>query len=136
MSTEAKKATSYNWVKNVYYYLVMFVSIIFLCIGLFGLIKTTYLVTLAPKLIEQELGGFSLFGGYYGGVDACTTKYDYSYSENGSGKEMPINEDDCKKQTAEKKDLWIQREYLNSFLFTLIPTLVIVIHYFVFKQKS
>jgi hypothetical protein len=111
-----------NWVRNLYFYLVMLISLFFLVIGMFNIIRTTYIYNFAPRLLKQEVQYVSV-----GGFDnKC---YPQPKIDSIKGETNPVDQDACDKQVNESKGIWLEQNLTWSILAVVLSALVMATHY-------
>ena len=118
--------SSAQWVKNLYYYVVMLISLLFLVLGAYNIIRTTYIYNFAPRLLKQEVQFRS-----FGSNDACQEQFKPLPNDlAGTPQAIPINKEACDKQIAENKGVWLEENLTWSTIAVILAGLVMTIHYF------
>jgi hypothetical protein len=122
--------SSVQWVKNLYYYLVMLISLFFLVIGSFNIIRTGYIYNFAPRLLKQEVQYRSF------GANACQEQYKPLPTDtNGVPQPTPIDQAACDKQIAENKGIWLEENLTWSTIAVVLAGLVMGAHYFLMGKS-
>jgi hypothetical protein len=121
--------SSVQWVKNLYYYLVMLISLFFLVIGSFNIIRTAYVYNFAPSLLKQEVQYKSF------GINACQEQYKPMPIDTGMPQTTPIDQAACDKQIAENKKVWLEDNLTWSTIAVVLAGLVMGAHYFLMGKS-
>jgi hypothetical protein len=129
-----------NWIKQLYFYVVIGFSLLFLCIGLFGFSKAVLTKFVFPKASNNF--------GYYGPApyNECSNYYSPYYGgkynlqppmPGSSANAMPTPTkaeiEECKKETQKQKDdsleTQFQTDMLNNVIITIISAVVGSLHF-------
>lgn len=129
---ENTSLTHANWPKQLYFYVVIGVSILFISIASFMLIYSNLTKFVFTKLDDSYV--------YVDGCDAQTNKPTpvYTHSDNKTDNESKIiyTEEECKTLLTDRKDVEYQRTMLNGILMLIVSGTVFGIHLFIWRKKD
>lgn len=114
-----------GWVKKLYYYLVMLISLFFLVIGIFNIARTSYVANFAPKLLESEIRSTITSSD-----NPCYPQFK-PVEPTGAAQEVPVDKEACQKAVDEWKPTWLQKNLLWSVLSSVLAAIVMGVHYFI-----
>lgn len=120
-----------GWVRPLYYYLVMLVSLFFFVIALFNIARVYYITNFAPRLVETEVRYLIPYN-----ENRCEDRYENTPNDGKTEpKTIPADKEKCKEQVADYKDLWIQQNASWAIIAMVLSSVVMLVHYFVIGRR-
>ena len=108
----------------------MLISLFFLVIGSFNIIRTGYIYNFAPRLLKQEVQYRSF------GPNVCQEQYKpLPIDSAGIPQPTPIDQEACDKQIAENKSTWLEENLTWSTIAVVLSILVMAAHYFLMGKS-
>lgn len=122
---------SAGWVKPLYYYLVMLISLFFFVVSVFGIARTYYIANFSPRLAETEIQTLIPYQD-----NRCYERSEpVSGSEKGEFKTIPVDREKCNQQIAEYRGLWVEQNITWAVIALILSSLVMITHYFLIGRN-
>lgn len=116
--------SSSNVIRQFYYYIVMLISLFFLVIGMFNLLRVGYIANFAPLLAEKEISQSS----NYFEDNPCFSHTSYTSKD---AQPTLVEKDDakCTAFIVKNRPLWLQENLTWSVLSVVLASFVMLVHY-------